>query len=230
MLGEDKNDTITLNVNSNIDYVKDLTLSTIKGKRFGVLKELLQDTIYKQNVELLKNNGAIIVVFEPQKIQLEGFLTLLNIDMKYDLPKYLNQNADKNITVKKIEDIIEFNKQDTVLRAPYGQQLFEGIVKDSTTLAELNSIKNNLKKMGRQFFDEPMHAYNLDAILSINNYHAGFAAVAQYPCLTVPMGYHKSGEPIGLTFISKPFSEKKLLQFGYAFEQLSASRKLPKGY
>ena len=230
MLGEDKNDTITLNINSNTDYVKDLTLSTIKGKRFGVLKELLQDTIYKQNVELLKNNGAIIVVFEPQKIQLEGFLTLLNIDMKYDLPKYLNQNADKNITVKKIEDIIEFNKQDTVLRAPYGQQLFEGIVKDSTTLAELDSIKNNLIKMGRQFFDEPMHAYNLDAILSINNYHAGFAAVAQYPCLTVPMGYHKSGEPIGLTFISKPFSEKKLLQFGYAFEQLSASRKLPKGY
>ena len=34
-----------------------------------------------------------------------------------------------------------------------------------------------------------------------------YAAVAKYPALTVPMGYKTSGEPIGLTFIGKPFTE-----------------------
>ncbi|SFS29857.1 amidase family protein [Lutibacter maritimus] len=230
MTGVDTEDTTTINVDANVDYLKYLTSSTIKGKRLGVIKDLLSDSIYKKNVELLKNSGAILIEFEPRQLQLEGFLTLLNIDMKYDLPKYLNAYADKNLKIKSIEDIIQINLEDSIQRAPYGQQLFEGIVQDSTTLAELEVIKSNLNATGKQFFNEPMDSLNLDAILSINNYHAGFAAVAKYPCLTVPMGYEKSGEPISLTFIAKPFQEQKLLQLGYAFEQLSKVRKQPKNY
>jgi len=44
------------------------------------------------------------------------------------------------------------------------------------------------------------------------------------------MGYQKSGEPISLTFIAPLFQEQKLLQLGYAFEQLTKVRKLPKNY
>jgi len=83
---------------------------------------------------------------------------------------------------------------------------------------------------GRLFFDIPFEEYQLDAVLSINNYHAGYAAVAQYPCLTVPMGYTDEGEPMSLTFIAPSFSEKKLLHFGYAFEKNSKIRKLPRDY
>ena len=44
------------------------------------------------------------------------------------------------------------------------------------------------------------------------------------------MGYKKTGEPISLTFIAKPYQEQKLLQLGYAFEKLTKVRKLPKDY
>ena len=230
MTGNDDEDTFTLNVIATVDYLKDLNTSTMKGKRLGVIKDLMSDSIYKKNVDLLQKFGAIIVEFEPLQLQLNGFLTLLNIDMKYDLPKYLSAFGDKSLKIKFIEDIIKINLEDSLQRAPYGQQLFEGIVNDSTTLAELEVIKSNLNSTGKQFFNEPMDSFNLDAILSINNYHAGFAAVAKYPCLTVPMGYEKSGEPISLTFIAKPFQEQKLLQLGYAFEQLSKVRKQPKNY
>ena len=178
----------------------------------------------------MQKAGAIIVEFEPIQLQLDGFLTLLNIDMKYDLPKYLSTYADKSLKIKSIEDVIQINIKDSLQRAPYGQQLFNGILKDATTLAELEIVKNNLSSKGKQFFNEPMDSLNLEAILSINNYHAGFAAVAKYPCLTVPMGYEKSGEPISLTFIAKPFQEQKLLKLGYAFEQLSKVRKQPKNF
>ncbi|WP_372746531.1 amidase family protein [Lutibacter sp.] len=230
MTGEDALDITTLNIKSDVEYLKDLNSLTIKGKRLGVIKELLSDSIYKKNVDLLKNAGAILIEFEPQKLQLNGFLTLLNIDMKYDLPKYLSKYADKSLKIKSIEDIIQINLQDSLKRAPYGQQLFIGIVNDSTTQDEFAIVKNNLNTTGKLFFDKPMAEYNLEAILSINNYHAGFAAVAKYPCLTVPMGYEKSGEPISLTFIAKPFQEKELLQLGYAFEQISKVRKLPVNY
>ena len=74
------------------------------------------------------------------------------------------------------------------------------------------------------------YANHLDAILSINNYHAGYAAVAKYPALTVPMGYKKSGEPISLTFVAKQFQEAELLQLGLAFEKATKVRKMPQNY
>lgn len=59
---------------------------------------------------------------------------------------------------------------------------------------------------------------------------AGYAAVAKYPALTVPMGYTKENQPMGLTFIASGGSEAQLLQLGYAYEQISAKRKTPADY
>jgi len=70
----------------------------------------------------------------------------------------------------------------------------------------------------------------LDAILSIDNRSAGFAAAARYPCLALPMGYRVNGEPCSLTFIARPFEEDKLLKMGYAFEKENRIRKMPVDY
>ena len=107
--------------------------------------------------------------------------------------------------------------------------MFEGIVNDKTTLYQLKTIKKNLKDEGEKYL-QALKDENLDAILSINNYHSGIAAVSFHPTLTVPMGYKKSGEPISLTFIGVPFSERKLLEIGYAFEQLTKVRRMPVNY
>ena len=75
-----------------------------------------------------------------------------------------------------------------------------------------------------------MEKHNLDAVLSINNYHAAYAAVAKYPALTVPMGYVKTGEPESATFIARPFEEDKLLELGAAFERAYKKRQIPQKY
>lgn len=200
-----------------------------KGKKIGVLIYLLQDSIYNSNVNKIKEAGATIVEVNPPRVGLPGFLTLLNIDMKYDLPNYLKSDADKNVTVTSVKDVIDFNIKDSILRAPYGQQLFEGIVKDTTSKKQLESIKVTLKENGRSYFNA-LKEENLDAILSINNYHSAYSAVAEYPNLTVPMGYKETGEPVSLTFVGLPKTEGKLLILGYAFEQLTKVRKLPENY
>ena len=143
---------------------------------------------------------------------------------------YLSTWANPLVTVKSVEDVVEFNLKDSLNRMPYGQKIFEGIVADSATAEEFEAIKTNLKSIGRQFFDEPMEKFQLDGVLSINNYHAGFAAVAEYPALTISMGYTKTGVPEGLTFIAKPLQEKLLLQWAYVYEQASKMRKTPKNY
>jgi amidase len=53
------------------------------------------------------------------------------------------------------------------------------------------------------------------------------AAVAGYPHLTVPSGFVR-GLPIGLSFVGAPWSEARLLGFGYAFEQATEWRRAPR--
>ena len=212
-----------------VDYFKNGFKQKLKGRRLGVIKSLLTDSIYSATVGKLRRAGAELIEITPPEVALNGFLTLLNIDMKNDLPKYLAADADKQIAVTSVKDVIAFNLKDSLLRAPYGQQLFEGIVEDTTTLAKLEIIKTNLTNSGRKYF-QALKNDNLEAILSINNYHSGFAAVANHPTLTLPMGYKNSGEPISLTFIGTPLSERILLEIGYAFEQLTKVRKMPKNY
>ena len=227
MRGYDKNDFASKKIEQ--DYFQNGFSKNLKHRKLGVLKSLLSDSIYAVTVAKLKKKGVKIVKITPSEISFDGFITLLNIDMKYDLPKYLSNFAANNITVKSVKEVVLFNLKDTVLRAPYGQQLFDGILKDKTTLKELEAIKNKLSAESKKYL-QALKAENLDAILSINNYHSGIAAVAKYPTLTVPMGYKKSGEPVSLTFIGTPFSERKLLEIGHAFEQLIKARKMPKNY
>lgn len=229
-----KDDTDTKSVASDTDYLKSVTESTsLKGKRFGAMVTLIkEDSIYKSTVEKMRDAGAEIIEFDPPEMKMDGFLSILNIDMRNDLPKYI-QTQIKNkaaVEIESIEDAVAFNASDSLTRIPYGQSLFEGILADSTTAEGLEKIKSTLEKNGRSFFDTALDKYNLDAILSINNYHAGYAAVAKYPALTVPMGYTVDGEPIGLTFIAKSFQEEKLLRLGKAFEKTTRVRRLPSRY
>lgn len=231
MIGKDPSDAKSINSGENLlSFSDSLNTKSLNGKRFGVFKRLMEDSLYVNAIHDIKGQGAEIIELDEEKLDLPNFLRLLNLDMKKDLPTYLVNHANQSVNITSVEDVIVFNNQDSINRAPYGQKLFKGIVADLGTELELEAIKDTLKTNGRLFFDIPMKANNLDGIVSINNYHAGFAAVAEYPAITVPMGYTSTGKPRGLTFISKPLSEKKLLQWAYAYEQASKRRKAPKNY
>ncbi|WP_298517658.1 amidase family protein [uncultured Kordia sp.] len=203
---------------------------SIKGKRFGAFTRLLEDTLYAAAIEELKKQGATIVEIDEEEVGLPKFINLLNLDMKNDLPDYFAKHGSKGLTFQSVQDVINFNKKDSVSTMPYGQKLFYGIVDDQATEKEFTEMKKVLHENGKTFFNNPMEKHTLDGVLSINNYHAAFAAVAEYPALTVPMGYTDKGEPKGLTFIGKPFTEKELLEFAYVYEQASKKRKAPKNY
>ena len=180
----------------------------------------------------MKTLGTEIIEFTPPQVTMDGFLSILNIDMLNDLPEYLKtQVKDKNaVKIRSVADAAAFNVKDSLVRIPYGQARLDGILADSTSAEELDEIKSRLEKNGRAFFDAVMDKHDLDAVLSINNYHAGFAAVAKYPALTIPMGYKETGEPISLTFIGKQFTETELLRMGAAFEKTTQARKIPEQY
>lgn len=211
-------------------YTKDLKNASLNGKRFGAPKRLLEDTLFLNAIEVLKQQGAEIVEIEEEQLGLPNFIRLLNLDMKKDLPAYMESYANKVISLRTVSDVMAFNLEDSLKTMPYGQNLFKGIAEDQGDEVYLERIKDTLKTNGMQYFNKPMETYRLDGFLSINNRHAAFAAVAEYPALTVPMGYTKEGVPKGLTFIAKRLQEKQLLEWAYVYEQASKARVAPKNY
>ena len=228
MAGFDLDDSASVEKKS--DYIAAIKEGTLKGKRLGVMNGLLEDSIYAATIQRLEAQGAIIIKYDAPEVPLDGFSVLLDVEMREDLPKYLNAYASKNISVKNVADVMAFNQKDSLMNMPYGQGVFDGIAADTTSAEEFEQIRTTLMENGTKFFQQPMDEHNLDAVLSINNYHSAYAAVALHPCLALPMGYQANGEPIALTLIGKPFSEVALLKMGYAFEKANPIRKIPDAF
>jgi amidase len=230
MTGKDAEDAATADSPEGLKYYEDVKTGTVEGLRFGVIKGFLADTTYLENVSKIVAMGGDTVVIEPIQMDYNGFTTLLSGDMKVDLPHYFKTYAGDSISYTSVGDIVAFNKKDTTIIVPYGQGRLEEIAALDITMDSLVSLRAEMNRRGKSYFEKPMQEHNLDIILSINNWTAGQAAVAKYPCLTVPMGYSKEGQPKGVTFIAKPFEEAKLLKVGYAYEQATKLRRLPKAY
>ena len=232
MKGKDIADPITSKgPDSQVDYILASQNRSFRGFRLGAIKSLVDaDSLYRKAINTLRINGAEVIEYDPPNAELTGFLSLLNAEMKTALPNYFNSQANSTLFGNDVQSIIDFNKQDSILRMPYGQTRLEGVVAEELTDDELQSLVNRLNHAATSFFNTPIDTHNLDAILSLNNYHAAYAAAAFYPCLTVPMGYTLQGEPKNLTFIAPSFQEQKLYSLGAAFESLTRYRELPKGY
>ena len=209
--------------------LEEVVESKLEEYTIGYYKSFYErDSLYKNAIDFLTENGVELQVIDAPQIRLEGFAKILDEDMRYDLRSYLFFYGSKNLKVEDISSIIKHNEMDSIERAPYGQGIFKKIIQDTMSINDFEDLKFELMTKGNEFFDIPMDKYNLDAVLSINNYHAGYAAMAHNPCLTVPMKLRKNNEPAGLTIIAKSFQEQKLYEIGYFFEKNYMGRIPPK--
>ena len=209
--------------------LEEVVNSKLEEYTIGYYKSFYErDSLYKNAIDFLIESGVELQVIDAPQIRLEGFAKILDEDMRYDLRSYLFFYGSKNLKVEDISSIIKHNEMDSTERAPYGQGIFKKIIQDTMSINDFEDLKFELMNKGNEFFDIPMDKHNLDAVLSINNYHAGYAAMAHNPCLTVPMKLRKNNEPGGLTIISKSFQEQKLYEIGYFFEKNYIGRIPPK--
>jgi amidase len=199
----------------------------LKGKRLGLYRSFAEDSLMQNAVVKMKNAGANIIVFDPPEVEIDQFRTLLDVDMRSDLPKYFNTFANPNLELDSIKDVVAFNLKNDTLHAPYGQEIFLGILEEDRSQVEFEPQKKELMQSASTYFHKIIEKHDLDALLSIDNNSARNAAAAHFPALGVPMGYTINGLPKNLTFIAPPQQEQLLLELGAAFERLSKSRKPP---
>lgn len=232
MLGKDETDPESVKVENQDNLKLSLNHTSLKGKRFGIISSYLKDSLYANATAKLKDAGAILVEINKETdFSLVGdMLKILSYDFKNDLNHYLQRYASKNVKIKSVSDLVNFNKANADLRIPFGQSRIENAEKNTSSLAEITATKNKLKNEGGIALKKKFTEYSLDAILSIDNSDAMEAAIARYPALAMPMGCSDKGQPAALTFIAKPLEEYKLLSLAAAYEQISPSRKPPLSY
>ena len=208
---------------------KGLDTVSLKGKRLGVLHTFEKDSLMHLALNQMKNAGAEIISITPPESTLKNFRRLLDIDMRADLPKYIKNYGAKDLKFDSVQDVISFNLKDSLLHAPYGQEIFMRIAKETRSQKDFESEKEELMSLAKDYF-RSLEEQHLDAILSIDNNTASFAAAAHYPALGVPMGYKTNGQPQNLTFIAPSRHEQLLLELGAAFERLVPARKIPANF
>jgi len=231
------------------DYSARLRTDALRGARIGLLRSPLSarpeiGPVLAQAVAALREAGAIVVETElPTEGQWEqDELTVLLHEFKAGLPRHLQQ---WQAPVTTLAGLIAFNREHAAQEMPFfGQELFE----QAEAAGELNdpayiSARNNARRLaGPEGIDAALRADQLDALIAPTTGVAwrttpgegddypggsyGAAAVAGYPSLSVPMG-HADGLPLGLLFMGTAWSEPRLLELGYAYEQLTRARKPP---
>ncbi len=253
LTGIDPRDTATANSRGRFqnDYTKFLDPRGLANARIGVARNYFGfsarvDKLINEAIDVMKRLGATVIDTElPNKGKYEDAeYEVLLYEFKADMKAYLATRGT-SIAVKSLQDIIAFNEQnrDQELRF-FGQDIM--IKADAKGALTSPAYKQALAKCQRltraEGIDAALTKHKLDALvaptdgipwltdfLNGDHFSGGCStppAVSGYPHVTVPAGYIH-GLPIGVSFFGTAWSEGKLIQFAYAFEQTTNHRRAP---
>ena len=232
------------------DYSTFLNKEGLQGKRIGIYtapfgNNKAVDQLSQKAIEIMKEKGAELVEIEtiaPRGTGSHSFQVMLH-EYKAGLNDYFEQLGE-NAPIKTLEELIAFNLKDS-LELKYFNQAYLKMAQEKEDLNSdaYKTALENLQRMSQQEgIDRVMIEHQLDAIiaptgspawstdwLNGDNFHLGSsspAAWAGYPNITVPMG-DIHGLPVGLSIFGTAWSEGKLIEIAYAFEQATQARIVP---
>ena len=253
MTGIDEADAVTKESEGKThpDYTKFLDATALKGKRIGVEKKTQGDNQYmhalqQKAMDLLKQQGAEIIEIEYMekisKLNDAEFL-LMQHEFKDGVNKYL---STAGAAVKTLTDVVEFNKKNDDKAMPYFKQetLESSDKKGGLDSKEYKEAFQKSHVDSKKIINDVISQNKLDAIggltmgpaCSIDTIYGDRwgdvflttpAAITGYPHISVPCGMIYE-LPVGLSFFGPAYSESILISIGYAYEQASKNRVLPK--
>ncbi|MBV2209263.1 MAG: amidase [Thermomonas sp.] len=232
-----------------IDYTQHLKANALKGARIGVVRQLMGyrpevNRLMEDAIVKLKAAGATVVDAEIPTLGQwgEAEYTMLQYELKDGLQRYL---VAGNAPYRSLSEIIAFNKRNADAEMPlFGQEVFEQAnALGPLSTPEYITLRDKVRRLaGPEGIDVALHKQQLDALVApatapawptdpVNGDHYaaggyGAASAARYPSLTVPMG-DVHGLPVGLVLMGTAWSEPRLIELGYAFEQATHARKPP---
>ena len=223
-----------------------------KDVRLGVARAMFSNSsdvtaAFERTLAELSKRGAVIVdpVVVPGPSDLgDRELEVLLFEFKPALEAYLAE-LGSSARVHTLADLIAFDETDRAREMKFfGQELFvKAASKGPLTSEAYVRAKTEVQRIARTGIDGALAKHKLDALVAptmglpwlidlVNGDpdvggSSTLAAIAGYPHLTVPGGFHHE-LPFGFSFFSGAFTEPTLLALGHAFEQTFAVRRPPR--
>ena len=231
------------------DYTQALKKEGLQNKRIGVLNSFFgKDDIHKEvnavtrkAIEDMKASGANIVELQ-EPIDADALVRDVSVHL-YDLEEDLNTylvNHPKQSPVKDLKALIQSGQFDEGIRA--------NIEKAVTLSKSSDEYKKRLQSREKLQQDviQLMQKYQLDAIVFPHQKrlvvpvgetqverNGVLGSVTGFPSIVVPAGFSAKtetapiGVPVGLEIFGLPFSESKLIEIAYGYEQNHGKRQSP---
>ncbi|MDR0184891.1 amidase [Lysobacter arvi] len=252
MVGRDDADSATSESTGRaiFDYHARLNREGLRGARIGVLRKSTgfhpaADAAFERSLDAMRQAGAELVDVElPTAGQWnDAEMDVLLYEFKHGLNGYLSRSG---APVNSLAGLIEYNRRNAQTEMPFfAQELFERAQAKGTLdeMAYIDARSKARRLAGAEGLDAVLSASSLDAVVApatapawlidpVNGDHFlgegyGAAAVAGTPSITVPMGDY-FGLPMGIVFMGSAWSEPRLIELAYAFEQKTKARKAPR--
>lgn len=207
---------------------------------------------------VLKPLGAVIV--DPadladidEIVNSNNETIVLSYDFKYGVNEYLAGLKEIPTGATNLSGLIQFNIDHPDLEFPPGrtdQETFLAAenttnLNDPVYITALNADHDLGRTRG---IDATLQKYNLDALIAPSEgFTTGPSAIAGYPIVTVPLGflpqntsvtsrpyglplYPAPNIPFGLSFVGTKFSEARLIELAYSYEQATHTQLQGKPY
>jgi Asp-tRNA(Asn)/Glu-tRNA(Gln) amidotransferase A subunit family amidase len=255
MAGYDPDDPVTALGIGKIPatYTASLDRNGLKGTRIGVLRTLFGSGPDHQEVnrvtanalELLKKHGAILVDIDDAAFDTGKLNSDLDVQ-KYEYMSQLNNylKTQRNPPMHSLAELIASGKYDRASlekflasAESYENGLNEPDYKDRRVkIDDLRIQLANLMGKNKVVALLYPHQKRLPVMIGEMNQaerNGILASLAGFPAITVPAGFSTPtenapiGVPVGIEFLGPPFSEPRLLQIAYGFEQETHARKPP---
>jgi amidase len=235
------------------DYTAHLTRDGLSRVRLGVLRQIYDSNtadkqilaVFSQALTDLESSGAVII----DPVTIPDFEELVKATgfcgrFRYDINNYL-KTLGNNTDIEVLKDVVEQKKfrpeNDGAMK--WAMSIDADIKPDEQSPPCTDVQGDPRRKALLTAVITTMDSLKLDALIyptwsnaprkigdsesPDGNNSPVVAPHSGQPAITVPMGYVDDNLPLGLQILGRPFSEEKLFQYAYAYEQATYHRKPP---
>ncbi|KAI1816351.1 amidase signature enzyme [Poronia punctata] len=232
------------------NYAADLQADALRGARIGIPYNILPPTndtplnTFYAAVDIMREQGAEIIAANVSDPTAPKDFSIMQADFVANLAEYLSELTHNPHNLTTLSAVRSFTRNFPTEAYPDRDTAIWDVALElnytNTDAFFWDTLQRNRYAGGEAGVLGAMQRNDVDALIMPSAYASGWASLVGAPIVTVPLGFYPTDTPVsktprgqvlsgpnipfGLAFLGPRWSEARLIQLAYAFEQKTAVR------